>query len=245
MIKGIGYAALLVFLVLGYEIGAVGSSVVFVFYAFAMIAIGSVGYACVQMPKVLQDGTSKKLTAYKNFDPKKLVGEFEGLSNTIRRDGLLASEAARKGLSDPFLRYLLKRIMDGFDRAHLVQSIRNQSMRAHEIASFVEAWIENVSQAVPISGLLTTLFQMISVLKSTDPNANVASALIPFLMGVLLQPAVTATMKNSFFASLDRARLYFILMEEGISGIQEGINADLLRDKLNCRLLETPKLVES
>lgn len=244
MIKGIGYGALIVFLVLGTQIGAVGTGAGFVLYSLVMVAIGSVGYAFAQMPKALQDGSSKKLAAYRSFDPKKLVHDFETLSNTIRRDGLLASEAARKELTDPFLRYLLKRIMDGFDRTHLVQSIRNQSMRAHEIAGFVDAWIDNVSQAVPAAGLVTTLFQMIAVLNSTDPNASVASALVPFLIGVLAQPLVSSALRNPFGSSLDRARLYFILMEEGVSGIQEGINADLLRDKLNCRLLETPRGVE-
>lgn len=245
MIKGIGYAALLVFLVLGTQIGSVGGGAVFVVYALLMVATGAAGYACIQLPQVFSDGSTKKLNAFRSFDPHKLIHDFAELANTIRRDGLLASEAARKELSDPFLRYLLKRIMDGYERAHLVQSIRNQSMRTHEVASFVEAWIENTAQALPTAGLIATLFQMIAVLGSTDPNAPVATALVPLLIGVLLQPVVSARLRNPFFASLDHARLYFILMEEGVSGIQEGINAELLRDKLNCRLLESPKLVES
>lgn len=118
-------------------------------------------------------------------------------------------------------------------------------MRTHEIAGLVEAWNDNVTQSFATVGLITTLFQMMAVLKSTDPNASPATALLPLLLGVLLQPMASAYLKNAFFANLDRARLYFILLEEGISGIQEGLNADLLRDKLNCRLLETPKLVES
>ena len=244
MIKSIGYAALIMFLVLGSQIGSVDSGAIYFIYALIMLAMGVAGFACVQMPSVLQDGSSKKLDAFKNFDPKKLVLEFEVLCTTIRRDGLLASEGARKGLTDPFMRYLLKRIMDGYDRAQLIQTIRNQSMRTHEIASFIEAWIENTSQAIPTAGFLTTLFQMMAVLKSIDPNVSVASALLPLLLGILLQPLVSGYLKNAFFTNLDHARLYHILMEEGITGIQEGINADFLRDKLNCRLLETPKWVE-
>lgn len=245
MIKSFGYAALVAFFVLGTQIGSVDSGFVYFIYILIMIAIGVTGIAFVQMPKVLQDGSSKKIIAFKTFEPKKFVGEIEGISMTIRRDGLLASEGARKELSDPFMRYLLKRVMDGYERTHLVQSIRNQSMRTHEIASLVEAWNENVTQSFATIGLITTLFQMMAVLKSTDPNANPASALLPLLIGVLFQPLASAYLKNAFFANLDRARLYYILLEEGVSGIQEGLNADLLRDKLNCRLLETPKLVES
>jgi flagellar motor component MotA len=245
MIQGAGYASLIAFLILGSQIGSVESSAVLFVYALLMIVLGSVSYALIQMPGLVANGEVKKILAFKNFEPTKMVQELENLCSVIRRDGLLASESARKELSDGFLRYLIKRVADGYERSHLVQAIRNQSMRTHEIASFFEAWIGDLSQAVGLSGLVTTLFLMMALIKSTDPNTNVAGAILPLLMGQLLQPLVASHYKNRFFAALDHARLYFVLLEEGVSGIQEGINADLLRDKLNCRLMESPKWVES
>jgi flagellar motor component MotA len=244
MIHGAGYAALIVFLILGSQIAAVGTGLVLIVYVLLMIALGAFAYSWIQMPKILEDGEAKRVLAFLSFQPKKMIQELEQLCATIRRDGLLASESARKELSDSFLRYLIKRVADGFDRVHLVQSIRNQSMRVHEIASFAEAWIENTTQAVSGAGLITTLFLMMSLLKSNEPSAPVWVALMPLLLGLVLQPIVGGFLKNRFFTALDHARLYFVLMEEGVSSIQEGVAADMLRDKLNCRLFESPKLAE-
>lgn len=244
MIRGSGIGALVVFLILGSQMGAVGTGWVLWVYSLMMIALGTLAYAWIQMPQNLETGEAKRILQFRDFEPKKLVSELESLCATIRRDGLLASEGARKELSDPFLRYLIKRVADGFERVHLVQAIRNQSMRVHELASFSEAWMDHVIQAVGGSGLMTTLFLMMALLKSSDPQVPIELALMPFLLGLVLQPVLSGFLKSRFFSALDHARLYFVLLEEGVSGIQEGIAADLLRDKLNCRLLDPPRVAE-
>lgn len=247
MIKGFGYFAFFVFLMLCSQIGGFSPGFTIWFLSILTVVSGSVAFSFLQFPKELEEGMLKHLLTFESRDSKKLIGELEELAQAIRRDGLLATESLRKDLKDPLIKYLLKRIMDGFEKAQLNQLVRNQMIRYQELFMIAKSFYDHCLQVVPVVGLIGSLFMMMDSLKSTTSQSagSIAVIFIPFVFSLIFQQLLQALYQERLIVALDRCRLYYTLVEEGMNGIQDGVNSDLLRDKMLGRLAENPKWSES
>jgi len=243
MIKGFGYFALFVFLMFCTQIGGFSSGFAVWFLSVLTVVSGTVAFSCLQFPKELENGMLKRLLAFESHDPKELIVQLEELAQTVRRDGLLATESLRKELKDPLVRYLLKRVMDGYEKVQLNQFIRNHLIRFQELFAIAKNGIDHGLQVVPVVGLIGSLFMIMGALNR--PQASVAAAFIPFVLSLILQQWLQAVYPERLIVALDRCRLYFTLLEEGMNGIQDGVNAELLRDKMLGRLAEDPKWTDT
>jgi flagellar motor component MotA len=246
MIKGFGYFALFMFLVLCSQIGGFSQGFTVWVLAILTVASGSIAFSFLQFPKELEEGMLKHLLEFETHDSKKLIGEMEELAHAVRQDGLLASESLRKDLKDPLMKYLLKRVMDGFEKVHLNQLTRNQMVRYQELFMIAKSFYDHCLQIIPVVGLITSLFMIIEFLSL--PKGSVAGSIavvfIPFVVSLIGQQLIQAFYQERLIVALDRCRLYFTLLEEGMNGIQDGLNAELLRDKMMGRIAENPKWTE-
>lgn len=246
MIKAFGYFALFLFFIICSQIGGFSQGFAIWFLAVLSVAAGTIGFSFLQFPNELEEGMLKQLLAYEAFEPKKLIAEIEELAQTIRRDGLLATESLRKDLKNPLLKYLLKRVMDGYEKVHLNQLVRNQMVRYQELFSIAKSYYDHCLQVIPVVGLIVSLFMMMDFL--AQPKGGTSSSIsvifVPFVVSLVLQQLLQAIFPERLIVALDRCRLHFTLLEEGMNGIQDGLNSDLLRDKMLGRLGENPKWTE-
>ncbi len=244
MIKGFGYFALFVFLVLCSQMGGYTPGFAVWFISFLLVASGSIALAGIQFPEELDNGHFQQLLNAHRAPIKQLTQEIEELAIVIRRDGLLAAEGLRKEMKDPLLKYLIKKVMDGFERPHLVQVVQNQAKRQEELFSMLQSYFDRVLQMIPVVGLIGSLFMMMDYFRAPSSALVLSIVFAPFLVALFFQLLLQSFYQKQITDALDRGRLYFTIVEEGIIGIQEGLNADLLRDKIQFRLLRNPKWVD-
>ena len=236
MIKGFGYFSLFVFLIVCSQIGGFQPGFSIWFLSVLLVGSGTFAFGLLQLPIEIQNGAINHLLVFSEVNTQKLIQDFEMLSGTIRKEGLLSIEGLRKDLKDPFLRYLLKRVVGGFEKAQIVSIIHNRFLRTQELFTIGHTYFERMLQAIPVVGLIGSLFQIMEFLASGKGSISVV--FIPFVFALLVQQILQSLFLEKMVRSLDGARVYHLVLEEGIGGIQDGINAELLKDKLQARLLD-------
>ena len=163
------------------------------------------------------------------------------LSNTARKEGLLALEESAATLEDPFLKKGILLIVDGTD-PELVRSILETELscmedRHKEKISF---W-ENIASMGPAWGMIGTLIGLILMLKTLDDldavGPNMAVALVTTFYGSILAnwfatPIATKLKNNSASEIMMKE-----VMVEGLLSIQAGENPRVIEEKLKSFLL--------
>jgi flagellar motor component MotA len=235
MIKGFGGFSFFVFLVLCLQIGEFGPGFAIWFLSFLLIGSGIVADALFLYPKSFEERGFKKILAFAAVSPVNLVNTITEIAGVVRKDGLLATESLRKDLKDPWLVYALKKMIDGYEKSVIVQVIRNEHLHFHEQFLSLEKYKERVSGSIALFGLAGSLSHIIHFLSKDDPTL-IAASFIPFLLSSLIQIVFNAWAQSKIDFLTDQHRVYYAILENGISGIQDGINADVLRDQLMARI---------
>ncbi|MBU6153550.1 MAG: hypothetical protein KGP28_04540 [Bdellovibrionales bacterium] len=173
------------------------------------------------------------------LDAHELLLGIEEAAGVIRQDGLLALEARRKDLRDPHLKYLLKRIMDGFEGKDLIPWVLNQKDLRMEALRMATDSADRFLGQVPSVGLMSSLILMIGVLATPDRSRDligVSQAFVPFLITIGLQMLLDSEFGKKWEEIRMRNEHYFDTLESGIAGIQSGLNPELLSDRLRARI---------
>ncbi len=173
------------------------------------------------------------------------IKQIIALSNTARKEGLLALEEAAGNIEDEFLKKGLLLIVDGTD-PELVKSILVAEMDAidsrHKLR--IAVW-EDIGSMGPAWGMIGTLIGLVNMLQNMDdPSAigpNMAVALITTLYGSIIANwlcAPTATklkhLNNDEYTTKS-------IMIEGILSIQAGENPRVTEEKLKSFLSPADK----
>lgn len=235
MIKGFGIFSFFVFLALCSLIGEFGPGFSVWFLSLLLVSAGVTSYALFLFPQSLEEHGFKKLKSFSTIHPVDLITSVHEIASVVRKDGLLSTEGLRKDLKDHWLQYALKKMMDGFDKNTIVAVIRNEHLRFHEQFLSVEVYKERVSSSIVLFGLAGTLAHIMHFLAKDDPTL-IAASLVPFLISILIQVVFSAWAQHRIDFLTDQSRLYYAILENGVSGIQDGVNADLLRDQLMARI---------
>jgi len=235
MIKGFGVFSFLVFLILCSQIGEFGPGFAVWFLSCLLIAAGIIADALFLFPQSFEIHGLKKIFAFSKVNPGALVNTISEIASVVRKDGLLATESLRKDLKDPWLIYALKKMIDGYEKAVIVQVIRNEHLHFHEQFISLEKYKDRVASSIPLFGLAGTLAHLMHFLSKDEPGL-IAASFVPFLLSVLIQILFNAWAQNKVDFLTDQHRVYYAVLENGISGIQDGINAEVLRDQLMARI---------
>ncbi len=235
MIKGFGIFSFFVFLSLCKVIGEFGPGYAVWFLSLLLVGTGVIAYALFLFPRSLEESGFTKLKNFAKINPIDLINSIGEISTVVRKDGLLATEGVRKGLSDPWLQYSMKKMIDGYDKAVIVQVIRNEHLRFHEQFLLVESYKEKVTNTITLFGLAGSLSHILYFLSKDDPTL-IAASFVPFLLSVFIQLGFGAWSQSKIDFLVDQSRVYYAILESGVAGIQDGINSDVLRDQLMARI---------
>jgi flagellar motor component MotA len=235
MIKGFGVFSFLIFLILCKLIGEFGPGIPVWFLSFLLVGSGVTAYSLFLFPQSMEEHGFRKLKAFVRVSPVDLINSISDISAVVRKDGLLATESLRKDLKDHWLEYALKKMIDGYDKAVIVQVIRNEHLRFHEQFMIVESYKERITNTISLFGLAGSLSHLMYFLSKDDPTL-IGASFVPFLLSIIIQLCFGAWAQSQIDYLVDQSRVYYGILENGVAGIQDGVNSDVLRDQLMARI---------
>lgn len=164
------------------------------------------------------------------------IRKIISLSNTARKEGLLALEEAANEIEDDFLKKGILLIVDGTD-PELVRSILETELGSIEARhnKTISFW-DNLGSMGPAWGMIGTLIGLINMLKKLDDissvGPNMAIALITTLYGSLLANWICIPVSNKLKSNDALEIMMKEVMVEGLLSIQAGENPRVIEEKL-------------
>lgn len=190
-----------------------------------------------KLPDFLAGFKSIKLI-FKNEvqDPASVIQNIINLSNTARKEGLLALEEAANGIEDDFLKKGVMLVVDGTD-PELVRGIMETDLtciesRHKKTIAFWEKWAE----LGPAWGMIGTLVGLVIMLNNMDdPGAigpSMSVALLTTLYGSLIANWLCNPVASKMKINNDLEMMMKEITVEGILSIQAGENPRVIEEKL-------------
>ena len=181
-----------------------------------------------------------------SFDIPGTIKLIITLSNTARKEGLLALEEYAANLEDPFLKKGILLIVDGTD-PELVRNILETELSCLEERhkDKIGFW-ENMASMGPAWGMIGTLIGLINMLKTLDDldavGPNMAIALVTTFYGSMLANWIATPIATKLKNNSTTEVLMKEVMVEGLLSIQAGENPRVIEEKLKSFLLPVDRI---
>lgn len=169
-------------------------------------------------------------------DPAGVIKNIINLSNTARKEGLLALEEAANGIEDDFLKKGIMLVVDGTD-PELVRGIMETDLVCIEgrHKKSIAVW-EKWGELGPAWGMIGTLIGLILMLKKMDDPSSIgpsmAVALVTTLYGSLVANWLCNPIAGKLKVNNDIEMMMKEITVEGILSIQAGENPRVIEEKL-------------
>ncbi len=169
-------------------------------------------------------------------DPAQVIKNIIDLSNTARKEGLLALEEAANGIEDDFLKKGIMLVVDGTD-PELVRGILETDLTCIEARhkkriGFWEKW----GELGPAWGMIGTLIGLVLMLKDMQDSASIGPKMAVALLTTLYGSLIANWLCNPTAAKLkvnnDTEMMMKEITVEGILSIQAGENPRVIEEKL-------------
>lgn len=158
------------------------------------------------------------------------------LSNTARKEGLLALEEVAQTLDDEFMKKGILLIVDGTEpelvRGIMETELVNMDARHKSGAGFFDNW----AAMAPAWGMIGTLLGLVNMLKNLEDSStigpNMAVALLTTLYGSMIANWICVPISNKL--KLQNKNEYQLkeIVIEGLLSIQAGENPRVIEEKL-------------
>lgn len=200
---------------------------------------GTAGAVITQFPvRELMQGLrqSRRIFLNEPSDMSKLVKNILELSRRSRREGLLAleNEAARSG--DPFLVKGLTALVDGSDVRALRSMLDNIADQEEQSQDPGPRLLEAAGGYAPTIGILGAVLGLIHVMENlSDPSklgAGIAVAFVATVYGVGSANLIFLPLAQKLRMKMRREMVRKAMITEGVCGIQEGLNPQMLEKRL-------------
>lgn len=169
-------------------------------------------------------------------DPAQVIKNIIDLSNTARKEGLLALEEAANGIEDDFLKKGIMLVVDGTD-PELVRGIMETDLSCIEgrHKKSIAVW-EKWAELGPAWGMIGTLIGLILMLNNMDDASSIGPAMSVALVTTLYGSLIANWLCNPVASKLkinnDAEMMMKEITVEGILSIQAGENPRVIEEKL-------------
>lgn len=181
---------------------------------------------------------AKNTFTQKGSNPAETIRVILELSNTARREGILALE--NQQVDDPFLAKGLRLAVDGLPREEIREtltvelvSMKQRHVRGQKLFRFMAA-------TAPSMGMIGTLVGLVSMLANLENPASIgpamAVALLTTLYGALMAFLVCGPIAEKLERRTNEETANMTIVIEGVDSIVKGHNAAVIKDKLQARL---------
>lgn len=219
--------------------GSFGSLAGFVDYPSIVLVGGGticnmlICYPMSEVFKVM--GVTKKVFLTKQKDILAIINQLVSLSESARRDGLLALEGRIEEIDEPFLVIGIRMAVDGMS-PEIVDAIMRTEMDAvegrHELG---KSFFGALSKYAPAFGMIGTLIGLILMLANMDPatiGKGMAVALLTTLYGATAANFVFLPIADKLAYYSGKELLSMEIMVRGVIAIQAGENPRVIKQKL-------------
>ena len=175
---------------------------------------------------------------YKVEQPVNLIGVVTELSDTARKNGMLALESVE--IDDPFLEKGVQYLIDGTAPEQIQSTLENeleQTVERHLQGQQIFKALGDVAPAMGMIGTLIGLVQMLS--NMSDPQSigpAMALAMLTTLYGAILANMVALPIADKLELRSKEERIIKAMIIDAIMSIQQGQNPRILKDFLNTYL---------
>lgn len=169
-------------------------------------------------------------------DPSEVIRNIIELSNTARKEGLLALEEAANNIDDEFLKKGIMLVVDGTD-PELVRGIMETDLSCIEARhkKSIAVW-EKWAELGPAWGMIGTLIGLILMLNNMDDPSSIGPsmsvALVTTLYGSLIANWLCNPIASKLKVNNDLEMMMKEIAVEGILSIQAGENPRVIEEKL-------------
>jgi flagellar motor component MotA len=244
MIKGLGVFLMVLFAGFSFQLEGFGPGLSFMIVLVLTLASGLGAVYCLSAPEAWEPGDWARISAPFSLDAEAMIRELETLARTIRQEGLLALESRRKDLKDPFLRHLMKKVMDGHEKSALLPMIRSQCETRLRLIELTRDFFQRFTGLLSLVGLVPTLVMLATMLLKPGSGAF-GLAFVPFALTLFLQLVLEAGLGSRFDSLREETRAHYDLLEEGLSCIQDGVTVELVGDRLRSKVQLNPRWADA
>jgi chemotaxis protein MotA len=207
----------------------------------AMIVFGgTIGAVMVTVPLRVFTGAMGRLMSVffeREETPEAVIEEIIGYATKARKTGIVSLEEEADQVRDPFLRKALSLAVDGAD----IQEIRKMmelEMELQEHRSDSEAKVfEQAGGYAPTIGIIGAVLGLIQVMQRLDNieevGKGISVAFVATIYGVGAANIFFLPAASKIKARTQASTQMKELMLEGVTGIAEGLNPKLIRNKLS------------
>ncbi|MCE9607550.1 MAG: motility protein A [Planctomycetia bacterium] len=221
-----------------------GSAGAFIDYpSLACVGGGSIAalLMCYPLKNVMTIGKVYKVVFVNQLpDVPAVIETLVSLSETARREGLLALENKIGSLKDPFIVLGIQMAVDG-TRPEIIEEVLRTEIESKAMRHSVgKGLIDQLGKYGPAFGMIGTLLGLVIMLGNmSDPNSigpGMAVALLTTLYGALLANAICLPFAEKLNFLNKQELLAMEIVLKGIMAIQSGDNPRVIQQKLNMYL---------
>ncbi|MCL2622799.1 MAG: motility protein A [Planctomycetaceae bacterium] len=176
-----------------------------------------------------------KVFINKQKDILTIINQLVSLSESARRDGLLALEGRIEEIDDTFLVLGIRMAVDGMS-PEIVDAIMRTEMEAVEYRHDVgKAFYEAFAKYAPAFGMLGTVVGLVIMLANMNPETvgpGMAVCLITTFYGAIAANCICLPMVDKLSYYNSRELLSMEIMIRGVIAIQAGENPRVIKQKL-------------
>jgi len=197
--------------------------------------LGSVfiAYPISEIKRIL--GVTIKVFLGNQKDVLAIITQLVSLSESARRDGLLALEGRLEEIDEPFLVLGIRMAVDGMS-PEIVDAIMRTEMDAVEGRHAVgKSFFDAMAKYAPAYGMVGTLIGLVVMLADMKPEnigPGMAVALLTTFYGAIASNYIFLPIGDKLVYYNARELLAMEIMVRGVIGIQAGENPRVIRQKL-------------
>ena len=206
--------------------------------SFVLVIGGALSSAMISFPmseiKKIASVTIK-VFINKQKDLLTIINQLVSLSESARRDGLLALEGRIEEIDEPFLVLGIRLAVDGMS-PEIVDAIMRTEMEAIEYRHDIgRQFYDAFGKYAPAFGMLGTVVGLVIMLADMNPETigpGMAMCLITTFYGAIAANCVCLPIVDKLSYYNSRELLTMEIMIRGVIAIQAGENPRVIRQKL-------------
>jgi len=164
-----------------------------------------------------------------------IIEQLVSLSETARRDGLLALEGRIEEIDDSFLAVGIRMAVDGMT-PDIVEAVMRTEMEAVEVRHGIgKSLFDTLGKYAPAFGMIGTLVGLIIMLADMNPKtigSGMAVALLTTLYGAIAANFVFLPIADKLAYYNNKELTSMEIMIRGVLAIQAGENPRVIKQKL-------------
>ena len=239
----VGLVVAIILVIISICLGEAGVASIFGFLdaPSAMITFGGAFAACLVMCSSIKEYVNNLKSIGLIMKPVKaneeeIIKQIIALSNTARKEGLLALEETANEFDDEFIKKGVLLIVDGTDPEFVRSILETELTCINERHKGVISFWESLGAMGPAWGMIGTLIGLINMLGNlSDINSvgpNMAIALVTTFYGSVLANWLCTPVATKLKAKNDTEIMLKEIVVEGLLSIQAGENPRVIEEKL-------------